>query len=246
MKLDYENKLDEEYFLGIPAASAVRGQFIPDKKMLFQGDNIDVLKFLLQNGYESKIDLIYIDPPFATKNVFTIGNERVSTISSSKKDKTAYSDSLTGSDFIEFLRLRLILLHKLLSEKGSLYLHIDYKIGHYVKIIMDEIFGNNNFRNDITRIKCNPKNFSRKAYGNIKDLILFYSKSSTLIWHDPKEPLAESDVSTRFSKTDAKGRRYTTVLVHAPGETKKWPHGRNVERNAAPYRKTLAFQSRRT
>lgn len=225
MKLDYENKLDEECFLRLPAVSTVCGPFVSDNKMLFHGDNIDVLKFLLQNGYENKIDLIYIDPPFATKNIFTIGDKRVSTISNSKKDKNAYSDSLTGSDFVEFIRLRLILLHKLLSEKGSLYLHIDYKVGHYIKVIMDEIFGSKNFRNDIARIKCNPKNFSRKAYGNIKDLILFYSKGNNPIWHDPKEPLKESDRLTRFSKIDAEGRRYTTVPVHAPGETKNGPTG---------------------
>ena len=64
-----------------------------------------------------------------------------------------------------------------MSEQGSIYVHIDYKIGHYVKVLMDEIFGIENFINDITRIKCNPKNFKRNAYGNIKDLILFYSKN---------------------------------------------------------------------
>jgi adenine-specific DNA-methyltransferase len=69
------------------------------------------------------------------------------------------------------LRERLILLRELLSEQGSIYLHIDYKIGHYVKVMMDEVFGIENFRNDITRIKCNPKNFDRVGYGNIKDLI---------------------------------------------------------------------------
>ena len=56
---------------------------------------------------------------------------------------------LKEKDFIEFLRERLILIHELLSEQGSIYLHIDYKIGHYVKIMMDEVFGMENFRNDI-------------------------------------------------------------------------------------------------
>ena len=73
-----------------------------------------------------------------------------------------------------------------MSDNASIYLHIDYKIGHYVKIIMDEIFGAENFRNDISRVKCNPKNFERKAYGNIKDMILFYSKTKDYIWNNPK------------------------------------------------------------
>ena len=90
---------------------------------------------------------------------------------------------------------------------------------------MDEVFGIKNFRNDITRIKCNPKNFSRNAYGNIKDLILFYSKSSTPIWNDPRERLEEDEVSARFKKVNADGRLYTTVPLHAPGETKNGPTG---------------------
>lgn len=225
MLLSYENKIEEAKFLEQPFTSFPTEQFIPTDKMLFQGDNIDVMKFLLQNGYAGKIDLVYIDPPFSTNNVFTVGEKRVSTISNSLNDKTAYADTLTGSDFIEFLRLRLILLRELLSKQGSIYLHIDYKIGHYVKIIMDEVFGIKNFKNDITRIKCNPKNFSRSAYGNIKDLILFYSKSDKPIWNDPREELREEDIASRFNKVDAQGRKYTTVPIHAPGETKDGPTG---------------------
>ena len=225
MILSYPNKISEADFLNQEIASKLNEEFVPTDRMLFNGDNIDVMKFLLQNGYAGKIDLVYIDPPFSTNNVFTVGDKRVSTISNSLKDKTAYEDTLTGSDFIEFLRLRLILLRELLSKQGSIYLHIDYKIGHYVKIIMDEVFGVKNFRNDITRIKCNPKNFSRSAYGNIKDLILFYSKSDKPIWNDPREELSEEDISSRFNKVDAQGRKYTTVPLHAPGETKDGPTG---------------------
>ena len=225
MILNYENKISEAEFLAKPLMSAPTIPFIPADKLLIKGDNLDVLRFLLQNGYAGKIDLVYIDPPFATNNVFTIGEKRVSTISNSKADKTAYSDNLTGSLFIEFIRQRLILLRELMSENGSIYLHIDYKIGHYVKIIMDEVFGLDNFRNDITRIKCNPKNFSRKAYGNIKDLILFYSKGKSPIWNDPRQALEETDVSKRFNKINSEGRHYTTVPLHAPGETKNGPTG---------------------
>jgi adenine-specific DNA-methyltransferase len=131
----------------------------------------------------------------------------------------ACTDTLKGFDFIEFIRERLVLLNMLLSDKGSIYLHIDYKIGHYVKIVMDEIFGIENFRNDITRIKCNPKNFARKGFGNMKDLILFYSKSDNLIWNEPKTPYTEEDKLKLFPKTEKDGRCYTTIPLHAPGET---------------------------
>jgi adenine-specific DNA-methyltransferase len=86
--------------------------------------------------------------------------------------------------------------------------------------MLDEIFGIKYFRNDITRIKCNPKNFQRKGYGNIKDLILFYSKSDNLIWNEPYEDYTTNDIERLFSKIDDDGRRYTTVPIHAPGETK--------------------------
>jgi adenine-specific DNA-methyltransferase len=106
-----------------------------------------------------------------------------------------------------------------LSENGSIYFHIDYKVGHYIKILMDEVFGKNNFLNDLTRIKCNPKNFSRKAYGNVKDMILFYSKTGNHIWNEPKEKQSEEEIARLFKKVDKDGRRYTTIPLHAPGET---------------------------
>jgi adenine-specific DNA-methyltransferase len=179
------------------------------KNKLIHADNLSALKTLL-NDYVNKVDLIYIDPPFATNGHFKIGEDRANTISSSNGDAIAYSDTLVGADFLEFLRERLIFLRELLSGRGSIYLHIDYKI---------EVFGRENFRNDITRIKCNPKNFDRKAYGNIKDLILFYSKSSTPIWNDPRIPFSEEDEERLFKKIDEDGRRYTTIPLHAPGET---------------------------
>ncbi len=188
--------------------------------ILLKGDNIKALNLLLnEKNLKGKIDLIYIDPPFATNGNFTITDGRATTISNSKSGNVAYSDKLVGTEFIEFLRKRLVLLRDLLSERGSIYLHIDYKIGHYVKIMMDEVFGIENFRNDITRIKCNPKNFKRLGFGNIKDLILFYSKTSNPIWNEPKTRYTKEDIEKLFSKKDKNGRRYTTVPIHAPGET---------------------------
>ena len=187
--------------------------------LLIQSDNLIGLKHLLNNGFKGKIDLIYIDPPYATGGNFTITNGRATTISNSKNGDIAYTDTLKGIEFIEFLRERLILIRELLSEQGSIYLHIDYKIGHYVKVMMDEVFGAENFRNDITRIKCNPKNFDRVGYGNIKDLILLYTKTQNPIWNEPRKKYSEKDLEKLFPKKDKQGRRYTTVPIHAPGET---------------------------
>jgi len=187
--------------------------------LLIQSDNLSGLNYLLANGFKGKIDLVYIDPPYATGGNFTITNGRATTISNSKNGDIAYTDTLKGNDFIEFLRKRLILIRELLSEKGSIYLHIDCKIGHYVKVMMDEVFGAENFRNDITRIKCNPKNFDRIGYGNIKDLILLYTKTQNPIWNEPRKKYSEKDLENLFPKRNKQGRRYTTVPIHAPGET---------------------------
>ena len=188
--------------------------------LLIQGDNIKGLDYLLRKrNLQGKIDLVYIDPPFATGSNFIITEDRAATISSSRDGTVAYSDRFTGFELVEFLRERLVLLKELLSTSGSIYLHIDCKIGHYVKVMMDEIFGIDNFRNDITRIKCNPKNFDRLGYGNVKDMILFYSKTSCPIWNEPRERYSTKDIERLFPKKDKLGRRYTTVPIHAPGET---------------------------
>jgi adenine-specific DNA-methyltransferase len=221
MLLHYPNKKTEKEIMdGIPDIELVQINSSNNPNLLINSNNLVALKQLITtHNLAGKIDLIYIDPPFATNNTFTITDGRASTISNSSSGTVAYTDTLKGFDFIEFIRERLVLLNMLLSDKGSIYLHIDYKIGHYVKIVMDEIFGIENFRNDITRIKCNPKNFARKGYGNMKDLILFYSKSDNLIWNEPKTPYTEEDKLKLFPKTEKDGRRYTTIPLHAPGET---------------------------
>ncbi|MCD8283191.1 MAG: site-specific DNA-methyltransferase [Opitutae bacterium] len=223
--ISYEGKKDKREILSATPVAKLYG-FSPEENALILGDNLPVLRALWETPEIcGNIDLIYIDPPFSTNSDFMLGKERVSTISARKSDALAYADRRTGAEFLEFLRERLIFARELLSQQGSIYLHIDYKIGHYVKVLMDEIFGIENFRNDITRIKCNPKNFSRKAYGNIKDLILFYSKTDNPIWNDPCTGYSDDDLARLFPKIDAAGRAYTTIPLHAPGETRNGPTG---------------------
>lgn len=194
--------------------------------MLIFGDNLSILKILLkQPGVHRKVRLVYIDPPFATNQEFKSGKARTSTISYSSEDERAYEDNLVGAEYIEFLRKRIILLKEILQDDGSIYVHIDWKMGHYVKVLLDEIFGQERFINDITRIKCNPKNFERKAFGNIKDMILFYSKSERYVWNEQREEMTEEDIQRLFPKQDKDGRRYTTTPLHAPGETQNGPTG---------------------
>lgn len=180
---------------------------------LYFAENSGILAMLASDKEVcGKIRLIYIDPPFATQTAFH-----------SRKLISAYDDLLTGNDYLEFLRERLILMYRLLANDGSLYLHLDAKMVFPVKIIMDEVFGASGFRNCIVRKKCNPKNYTRKQYGNVCDFILFYSKGSEWIWNRPIEPWAPERTKEYQYVEPETGRRYMKVPVHAPqirrGET---------------------------
>ncbi len=209
--LDYLNKVSEQEILEGSVSGEFRllsGEDDPVGNWFVFGDNLQVLKKLAET-YRGRVDLVYIDPPFGTGQDFNAID-----------DRTAYSDKLVDSEFLEFLRKRLFLIRELMSEQGSIYLHIDKKIGHYVKIIMDEVFGYRNFINDITRIKCNPKNFDRNAYGNYSDMILYYAKNrDRQIWNDLKEQMGKEKRKELFPKKHPKLGYYTTNPIHAPGKT---------------------------
>lgn len=232
MELTYENKkkVSDIFKLSKNALKDISTKIEKDRNLFIFGDNFKALSALLNNGLQGSIDLIYIDPPYNTNQTFTVSDsERASTVSRSKNLNTmiAYHDKFTLSEYLEFMRERLILIRELLSDKGSLYVHIDSKMGHYLKLILDEIFGIDNFINDISRIKSNPKNFSRRAYGNEKDIILFYAKNHKKnIFNNITEPLSENDKIKMFHKIDSNGRRYNTVPAHAPGETLNGDTGR--------------------
>ncbi len=210
-QLDYAGRTDESEILSGYSAGVLQEVDIqhdqPWNQFIF-GDNYLILKKLLPDLKE-KVDLVYIDPPFGTGQDFI-----------NRDNDLAYSDSLVNQEFLEFMRKRLYLMRECLSPRGSIYLHIDKKIGHYVKVIMDEVFGYDNFINDITRIKCNPKNFARNAYGNYSDMILFYARNrDENIFAGIRQPLSEREVEKLFPKKHPKQGRYTTNPLHAPGET---------------------------
>jgi adenine-specific DNA-methyltransferase len=183
---------------------------------LIFGDNLDILRALAEEaGVAGKVRLIYIDPPFATGTDFHHG----------RGSRLAYSDKRIGPDYLEFLRARLTLLREMLADDGSFYIHIDTKVGHYVKVLLDEIFGQERFVNDIARVKCNPKNFSRNAFGNIRDTVLFYTKTKRYLWNEAREEMGEEDIKRLFPRRGKEERRYTTTPLHAPGATKNGPTG---------------------
>ena len=186
------------------------------RHLFYGGDNLAGLEALRQRGI--RVDLVYIDPPFATNNEFRLEAGRANSISGA--GEPAYADTLRGDAYLEALGRRLAAIRRLMAPAGSIYVHIDVKMEHRVRRLLDETFGEPNFRNSITRIKCNPKNFPRYSYGNIKDSILFYSVSPQRItWNPQKTPLSGADLRTLYPKVDAQGRRYATVPLHAPGAT---------------------------
>jgi len=141
------------------------------RNMLIFGDNLLALKTLYEdqrgeNRYKTKnkIKLIYIDPPFATKQDFMKDREK------------AYRDKIIGAQFIEFLRKRLILMREILADDGSIYVHLDWKKGHYIKAIMDEVFGEHNFLNEVVwhfSSGGRSENFYARKHASI-----FYYKNS--------------------------------------------------------------------
>lgn len=155
--------------------------------MLIFGDNLQVMKSLLEMKKSGKLcnadgtpgaRLIYIDPPFATKQEFR-----------GTQDQKAYQDKIAGAHFLEFFRKRLLFLRELLSDDGSVYVHLDEHMGHYGKIILDEIFGKEKFLNDI--IWYYPDNFQGNVnrFANNHNIILLYSKTSQYLFERVSIPL---------------------------------------------------------
>ncbi|MBT9132717.1 MAG: Modification methylase DpnIIB [Firmicutes bacterium] len=139
-------------------------------KLIF-GDNLQVLKTLMNDPeVRGKVRLIYIDPPFGTGDIYD-----------AKGSAPAYSAKLQGAKFIEFLRKRLVFLREILADDGSIYVRTDYHFGHYLKAIMDEIFGKNNFRNELIVNRISKKGFAArdafkaKKYPVSTDVLFLYS-----------------------------------------------------------------------
>jgi len=209
-RLEYEGKSSVEEIFNISPAKldcviSVENHL---RNRLIYGENLRVLRNLLNDiNVAGKIRLIYIDPPYATGSGFE-----------SRKQSHAYHDLIGGADYLEFLRHRLILLKELLAEDGSIYIHLDENMAFPIKILMDEIFGSKNFRNWITRKKCNPKNYTRKQYGNISDYILFYTKNENYVWNQAFEAWTDTTSKKEYQCVEEEtGRRYKKVPVHAPG-----------------------------
>ena len=184
------------------------------RNKLIWGDNKLVMSSLLEK-FAGKINLIYIDPPFATgadfKFKIQVGDDAEEiTKEHSIIEEKAYRDTWgRGLDsYLQMMYERLVLMKELLADNGSIYVHLDWHVGHYVKVMMDEIFGYENFRNEITWRRQIPRGM--KAYAEFypfsADYILIYTKSQSAIWNQPIKinKLTLSEAEKKYMK-DEKG-----------------------------------------
>jgi len=193
------------------------------RNKLIWGDNKYVMSALLEQ-YAGKIDLIYIDPPFATGADFsttvTIGdNEFEHTKEASAIEELAYRDTWgKGLDsFLQMMYDRLVLMRELLSEKGCIYVHCDWRVNSYLRILLEEIFGTDNFINEIVWKRRSGVLAQSKQYGAVTDTIYFFSKSSEFKFTPPLTKDGSEDyVEERFKYFDDKGRRYRLSPIVSP------------------------------
>ncbi|SDX97405.1 site-specific DNA-methyltransferase [Roseicitreum antarcticum] len=209
--LSYPNKAERSdiikstprQFLIMNGESAKNISSIPENSFILD-DNFFVLNELIREG--TKVNLYYLDPPYGTGFDFH-----------SRDLEHAYKDSMGPAAYIEFMRRRLILMRETMADDGSIYVHIGHQMLGHLKVVMDEVFGSDNFRNLITRRKCSSKNFTSKQYANINDYILFYSKTKSYKWNKPGIDPEQDWIEREYPKFDNIGRRYKLVPVHAPG-----------------------------
>ncbi len=212
-ELTYNSKETEEQILADTMAVPFQkvstfGQNGVDwHNQLIFGDNLQAMKMLLRMKEDEKlvnddgtpgVRLIYIDPPFATKRDFK-----------GSQDQKAYQDKIAGAEFLEFLRKRLILMRELLSDDGSIYVHLDWKKGHYVKVLMDEIFGENNYRSEIIWQSTTASKFQSNNFPRTYSVIYSYSKSGNFIFNKLYTEFNQSYLDA-FYKYEEKstGRKY--------------------------------------
>lgn len=181
------------------------------RNLIVQGDNLQFLKTcylnqdpIIKDKVKGKVKLIYIDPPFATKSDFQ-----------SKDGVKSYADKIATAEFLENLRERIIFLKQILSDDGTLYVHLDWKKVHYVKVIMDEVFDEDHFKNEITWFYENKLGTGGQTFDSRHDTLLVYTKGKNWV-HNPilvpvkeqkKQPVTQKINGKRIWLRDEQGNR---------------------------------------
>jgi site-specific DNA-methyltransferase (adenine-specific) len=218
-----------------------------DKNKLYYGDNLQVLREYIP---DASVDLIYLDPPFNSRQDYNVlfaekdGSRSASQITAFKDTwewneeaarayeevieqggrvadaMRAFRTLLGGSDMLAYLAMmapRLVELRRVLKETGSIYLHCDPTASHYLKLLMDGVFGPAMFRCEVIWKRTTSHGNVSTNYGNVTDSILFYAKSDRPIWNQPYAAYSQDYIDATFRYTDENGRRYTSENLRNPG-----------------------------
>lgn len=181
---------------------------------LIYGDNLLAMAALLAGdeftpSLRGKIDLIYIDPPFDSKADYRtkvtlpgVELEQKPTVI----EQFAYSDTWADgtASYLAMITPRLILMRELLSDSGSIYVHLDWHVGHYVKLVLDEVFGKDNFRNEVVWKRTNAKSNTTSKYPSLHDTLYFYTKSTQYHFSVIYQNYSEAQLK-RYKQSDDKG-----------------------------------------
>ncbi len=198
----------------------------PWANRLIYGDNLMAMAALLAGdentpSLRGKVDLIYIDPPFDSKADY---RTKVSLPGLEVQQKPtvieqfAYSDTWSDgtASYLAMIVPRLILMRELLADTGAIYVHLDWHVGHYVKIVLDEIFGKDNFVNDIVWRRSNGHSDAGR-WGAIHDVLLFYSKGAKRTWNQQYAPYTKEYIEEQYRYKDPDGRRFLSRDLSASG-----------------------------
>ncbi len=197
--------------------------------LLIRGECLSACAYLKDKGIE--VDLVYIDPPFASgadyaKKIYIRRNPRVAEAIRQAEEELGdtafkafeekmYGDVWDKEKYLNWMYENLCAIKAVMSETASIYVHLDWHIGHYVKILMDEIFGEENFRNEIIWKRATAHS-DAEFYGNNYDMIYFYTKNSDCTFNAVTQPYEESYLK-RFTQTDANGRKWESGNLTAKG-----------------------------
>ena len=192
--------------------SSLKREELPQSNRLIYGDNLLAMAALLSGDRESpslrgQVDLIYIDPPFDSRADYRTSIQLPGVDIDSRPtpmEQFAYSDTWADGtiSYLAHMAPRICLMREMLKETGSFYIHLGPNISHYVKILVDDIFGQWSFRNEIVWRRSNSHNKTTEQYGPIHDSILFYTKSEKFEFHPGKRPFSRGYIESRFKYRD--------------------------------------------
>ncbi|MBC8448163.1 MAG: site-specific DNA-methyltransferase [Chloroflexi bacterium] len=196
--------------------------------LLFHGDNKDVLAWLLAHGYRGKVNLIYIDPPFDSGADYirrvelrgVPGRVKMEGETYTLGEQIQYTDIWANDTYLQFMYERLLLLKELLGEDGSIWLHSDWRKNHHLRCLMDEVFGSENFRAQVTwRTMTSSGYKGKKSLGRSHADLLYYSKGDRFLYN-PVYLEMSHEMRARYKHVDPDGRRFKdSYLGDASAET---------------------------